>query len=321
MNKFDLVWVLIIALVIGFVVLISSRLLFFKYLKLKRAKRLTKFTRHKRFWIIGFVSTLLAIPIIAYVFNFKSIPISGSADHWGQMGDFFGGMLNPVLAFSSFMALLYTIRIQSKQLDVSTKELKETRTEIAASRAAQELSSEALAGQLDNAKIQLSLDLFYKMTADLESFRDREMPQCTRVIYEQHIQSIKTGETTSQLVEEMLDDRVVIPGAINSFVELVRYLDRSSIPCDYIDFCYIKLKISVWEDLAFLLACKFNKNDENTNLEYYGINLHEIIKQRKLLSQAKLIENQSYEITLKCITGVSIPINLFGFDISDFEKK
>lgn len=41
----------------------------------------------------------------------------------GQMGDFFGGMLNPILAFASFIALLYTIRIQSQEI----KEAKEER--------------------------------------------------------------------------------------------------------------------------------------------------------------------------------------------------
>ncbi len=42
---------------------------------------------------------------------------------WGQAGDFFGGMLNPFLAFCSFMALLYTIRIQSEELRLTREEL------------------------------------------------------------------------------------------------------------------------------------------------------------------------------------------------------
>lgn len=41
---------------------------------------------------------------------------------WGPVGDFFGGMLNPILAFASFIALLYTIRIQSEELRLTREE-------------------------------------------------------------------------------------------------------------------------------------------------------------------------------------------------------
>lgn len=42
---------------------------------------------------------------------------------WGTFGDYFGGTLNPTLAFCSFMALLYTVRLQSKELRNSTDQL------------------------------------------------------------------------------------------------------------------------------------------------------------------------------------------------------
>jgi hypothetical protein len=43
-------------------------------------------------------------------------------EHFGQVGDFFGGMLNPALAFASLIALLYTIRIQSEELRLTREE-------------------------------------------------------------------------------------------------------------------------------------------------------------------------------------------------------
>jgi len=58
---------------------------------------------------------------------FKSILIAGKnllasdSDGWGQLGDFVGGILNPVFGFLSFMALIVTLLIQSKELAASTK--------------------------------------------------------------------------------------------------------------------------------------------------------------------------------------------------------
>lgn len=73
-------------------------------------------------------------------------PESQAREALGQMGDFFGGMLNPILAFASFIALLYTIRIQSE-------ELKLTREEFSKAAAAQV----RLAGEAEQARKQNGL--------------------------------------------------------------------------------------------------------------------------------------------------------------------
>ncbi|MHB1187769.1 putative phage abortive infection protein [Thiobacillus sp.] len=52
---------------------------------------------------------------------------------WGQLGDYFGGTLNPFFGFVSVLALLVTLIVQSKELRLSTEELRN--------------SSEALRGQ------------------------------------------------------------------------------------------------------------------------------------------------------------------------------
>lgn len=44
--------------------------------------------------------------------------------YWGQLGDFFGGVLNPVLSFVAILAVLYTIRLQSKELGEAREETK-----------------------------------------------------------------------------------------------------------------------------------------------------------------------------------------------------
>lgn len=77
--------------------------------------------------ILGFfalVGCSVLVPIDVYVSYFGNRPMSSEPAEWGQMGDFFGGMLNPILAFASFMALLYTIRIQSEELRLTKDEIK-----------------------------------------------------------------------------------------------------------------------------------------------------------------------------------------------------
>ncbi|PWY47193.1 hypothetical protein DK184_22045 [Pseudomonas sp. RW405] len=44
--------------------------------------------------------------------------------YWGQLGDFFGGVLNPILSFLAILAVLYTIRLQSKELREAREETK-----------------------------------------------------------------------------------------------------------------------------------------------------------------------------------------------------
>lgn len=65
----------------------------------------------------------------------------------GPLGDFFGGILNPLLSFCTFMALLMTIILQQKELSLTRKELNETQK-------ATRDSAEALKEQSNSIKIQ-----------------------------------------------------------------------------------------------------------------------------------------------------------------------
>jgi hypothetical protein len=61
--------------------------------------------------------TALISTVLTVFLNAKPWESSDVAAKYGQMGDFFGGMLNPILAFASFIALLYTVRIQFNQIE------------------------------------------------------------------------------------------------------------------------------------------------------------------------------------------------------------
>lgn len=65
-----------------------------------------------------------ALVIGFYIYYFRIFSIEASAAPWGQFGDFFGGTLNPIFGFLSVMALLAALVIQSRELKVSSEELK-----------------------------------------------------------------------------------------------------------------------------------------------------------------------------------------------------
>lgn len=98
---------------------------------------------------IGVAIVVFILVLTAYVGNFYDHPVSNDSGDWGTFGDFMGGILNPTLAFCSFLALLKTIRIQSKELNNSTLELAK--------------SSQALEDQSNSLIIQNFENTFFNM--------------------------------------------------------------------------------------------------------------------------------------------------------------
>ena len=54
------------------------------------------------------------------------VPISLDSSIWGAFGDFFGGILNPILSILTIYLLVYSIKLQSDELGEATKQLKLT---------------------------------------------------------------------------------------------------------------------------------------------------------------------------------------------------
>jgi hypothetical protein len=91
-----------------------------------------------------FLAAALAITLV-FLVNLFTIGTS----NFGEWGDFFGGVLNPILTFLTFMGLLITIVIQQTELRESRSELKR--------------SADALAEQASNMKRQSFESTFFKM--------------------------------------------------------------------------------------------------------------------------------------------------------------
>ena len=159
--------------------------------------------------------------------QFSSYPLSSAPDGWGQFGDYIGGTLNPLLAFLSFSALLFTIFIQLKQLDFSDKQLQRTlddlnlsrtelsltRTELARSADAQSGSKQVMEEQLLTQSLQQFDSTFFAMLRELNNLlldleksaqgNESKLTKCHDAVINEFSHSIQT-----QIIE-LLKDREV----------------------------------------------------------------------------------------------------------------
>ena len=103
--------------------------------------------------IVGFYAFM-------YVNNGFNINDIGSG---GAIGDFFGGMLNPIFALLGFFALLETIKIQNKELKTSNEALQQSGEELGLTREQATLSAKALREQSESIKLQNFENTFFKM--------------------------------------------------------------------------------------------------------------------------------------------------------------
>lgn len=76
--------------------------------------------------VIGSVGLGVSVLTLWFYFNTFDGGISADPNNWGLFGDFIGGSLNPILAFLGLIALLITIRLQSKELVDASTELKKS---------------------------------------------------------------------------------------------------------------------------------------------------------------------------------------------------
>ena len=98
--------------------------------------------------------------IAAYCVRFALIskePISVDSGHWGQLGDYVGGLLNPLVAFFAFYWLTESVRLQTQELEETRETLKDTLNEAELSRQARcftslydELNSAEFGEQMEN---------------------------------------------------------------------------------------------------------------------------------------------------------------------------
>lgn len=110
--------------------------------------------------IFVFIALFVFISFLLFMYFSTFNHISKDTAVWGAFGDYIGGLLNPVFAFLSFMALLITLIFQNKQLQQNQQILQETIKAIEQNEKALSQNQKALEFnriELENSNKQLEL--------------------------------------------------------------------------------------------------------------------------------------------------------------------
>lgn len=113
-------------------------------------------------WLLYVAIGLLLSTLGFYFYNFNN-GLTSESSNWGAFGDFMGGTLNPIFALFSLFAIIYTIKIQTQELEFSREELKATKEELEKSRIAQEEQSNSFRIQNKSISIQTFENNFYQL--------------------------------------------------------------------------------------------------------------------------------------------------------------
>ena len=161
---------------------------------------------------------LFLITLVIYLFKFNNGLSSSNAD-WGTFGDFMGGTLNPLFALFSLFAIIYSIKIQTEELELSREELEATREELTKSREAQEQQSESFKIQNKSIKLQSFENTFFQLN-DLLIHTKNQLS--IKIVYNSYgrilINNIEIGYSESFIQKHYLD----ISGEYKFFKMLVR---------------------------------------------------------------------------------------------------
>lgn len=120
-------------------------------------------------WILAFAASITVSIFMFYFINFNG-GLSSEHERWGAFGDFIGGTLNPILSFMALIALLLTIVLQNRQIEISSNELElsrkerqATREELKRSASAQEKSEIAQVKQAKALEISARISAITKL--------------------------------------------------------------------------------------------------------------------------------------------------------------
>jgi hypothetical protein len=160
---------------------------------------------------------LLFIVLSIYFFNFHANFSTDKGD-WGAFGDFLGGTLNPLFALLSLFAILYTIKIQ-------TQELQATKEELSKSRIAQEEQSKAFKTQNLSIKQQTFENTFFKML-ELHNELIGELYQNSNELYEKIFTNRTNGKVSESFVEE---NKGIVKTSFMTLYQILKFIDDQNL--------------------------------------------------------------------------------------------
>lgn len=76
-------------------------------------------------WLLPAVYFLGGGLLVAFVLNFYQHEVSHDPGDWGVLGDYFGGLMNPVISFATLLVAYAVWKLQRVELDETKKALKD----------------------------------------------------------------------------------------------------------------------------------------------------------------------------------------------------
>lgn len=173
--------------------------------------------------VIFSIFSIITVIIVFVMFDGKS-----NITKWANFGDYFAGILNPILAFLAFLALVSTIILQSKSLKYSQKELKATRKELKKSAQAQKKQSKSLELQNKATNQQVFENTFFILLKELNIV-------IVNLLEDSKLKDeiTKFSGHTSNIESLKMQFEIKNIGAIKVFLtllyQLLKFVDKSSI--------------------------------------------------------------------------------------------
>lgn len=193
-------------------------------------------------WVVFIVASIGTVMLALYLYQFRGA-LSKNQEVWGAFGDFMGGILNPLFALAALIALLVAISIQ--------------RTELQATKAALDRSTDVMREQHKVLEIQTFEATFFKLLGHLETLRQAVVgkirvarssgsatlatPRETMEVMHQTLiscfprpqENISNEATLQQIVDVLAAYSPELKAWTQTFVDgvtlIVRFIDASSI--------------------------------------------------------------------------------------------
>ena len=211
-------------------------------------------TAYKRLMLGFAIGIVIIVGVVCfYIYNFKSNPISAFPADWGSFGDFFGGILNPIISLYSLILLGFISYYIAKD---SSNESNEMNMRLRRMDAYREL----------NEHLNAFEGLMIVLTDSLRVL-------LIRIKNDQHLNN--AGEYLNEV-----SNRIQKPA--QELVELQLFLERFPIQFAYLfnynfesdDYLLLKSSVKNFANLARRTQIEFEtigENTDKTTSEYFGV--------------------------------------------------
>ena len=169
---------------------------------------------------ISLIAILVYFSIIMYYkLNFKDL---------GTIGDYFGGLLNPVFSFLALIILIKTLSETRKQVNVSKKELELSREVLIATKTELEETKVVHEEQLKTNRIQRFENTFFKLLNNLNYIQPTKDDDLNAIdMWVRSMNTIIKDNSKKDHFIEFLKERDLIQNILRNIVTIIKYVENN----------------------------------------------------------------------------------------------